>query len=64
MKKIIVTAVAFTALLTNVQADFSFGEMFEDMKQAALTLTKDSQETSVKTSAESKTSEDATSKHS
>ncbi len=64
MKKIIVTAVAFTALLTNVQADFSFGEMFEDMKQAALTLTKDSQETSVKTSAESKTSEDSKSKHS
>lgn len=64
MKKIIVTAVAFTALLTNVQADFSFGEMFEDMKQAALTLTKDSQETSVKTSAESKTSEESTSKHS
>jgi hypothetical protein len=64
MKKIIVTAVAFTALLTNVQAEFSFGEMFEDMKQAALTLTKDSQEKSVKTSAESKTSEDSTSKHS
>ncbi len=64
MKKIIVTAVAFTALLTNVQADFSFSEMFEDMKQAALTLTKDSQETTVKTSAESKTSEDSASKHS
>ncbi|GIT99403.1 hypothetical protein [Sulfurovum sp. TSL1] len=64
MKKIIVTAVAFTALLTNVQADFSFGEMFEDMKQAALTLTKDSQETSVKASAESKTTEASTSTHS
>ena len=64
MKKIIVTAVAFTALLTNVQADFSFAEMFEDMKQAALTLTKDSQETSVKTSAESKTTEESAPKHS
>ncbi|UPT78037.1 hypothetical protein MN086_02575 [Sulfurovum sp. XGS-02] len=64
MKKIIVTTVAFAALLTNVQADFSFGEMFEDMKQAALTLTKDSQETSVKASAEAKTSEDSAAKHS
>ncbi len=64
MKKIIVTTVAFTALLTNVQADFSFGEMFEDMKQAALTLTKDSQETSVKVSAEPKTTEASTSTHS
>ncbi|EIF51863.1 MULTISPECIES: hypothetical protein [Sulfurovum] len=64
MKKIIVTAVAFAALLTNVQADFSFGEMFEDMKQAALTLTKDSQETSVKVSAQPKTTEDSKAKHS
>ena len=62
MKKIIITAAAFAALLTNVQADFSFGEMFKDMKEAALTLTKDSQDTSAQVSVDTEKTEDTSKK--
>jgi len=63
MKKMITTSVAIAALfVTSAQADFSFGEMFKDMKEAALTLTKDSQDTSVQVTADPKTSEDTSKK--
>jgi hypothetical protein len=63
MKKMITTSVAIAALfVTSAQADFSFGEMFQDMKEAALTLTKDSQDTSAKVSADTKTTEDTSKK--
>lgn len=51
MKKIIITSVAAAAFLTSAQADFNFGEMFKDMKEAALTINKDTQDTPVKVSA-------------
>lgn len=50
MKKIIITSVAAAALVTCAQADFSFGEMFKDMKEAAMTLNKDHQVTSAEVS--------------
>ncbi len=63
MKKMITTTVAIAALfVTSAQAEFSFGEMFKDMKEAALTLTKDSQETSAKVSADTQTTEDTSKK--
>ena len=63
MKKMITTSVAVAALFaTSAQADFSFGEMFEDMKQAALTLTKDSQDTSVQVATDPNTTEDTSKK--
>ena len=41
MKKIISTSVAVTALLiSNAQADFDFGDMFSDMKEAAISMSK------------------------
>lgn len=57
MKKIIITSVAAAALLTSAQADFNFGDMFKDMKEAAFTMNKDAQDTSVKVST-SKNSQD------
>lgn len=63
MKKMITTTVAIAALfVTSAQADFSFGEMFKDMKEAALTLTKDSQDTSAQVSVDPKTAEDTSKK--
>ncbi len=63
MKKMITTTVAIAALfVTSAQAEFSFGEMFKDMKEAALTLTKDSQETSAKVSADTQATEDTSKK--
>lgn len=50
MKKIIITTVAVAGLLTSAQADFNFGEMFKDMKEAAMTLNKDAQNTSTEVS--------------
>ena len=50
MKKIIITTATVAALLTSVQADFNFGEMFKDMKEAAFTMNKDTQDTSVEVS--------------
>lgn len=51
MKKIIITSVAAAAFLTSAQADFNFGEMFKDMKEAALTINKDTQDAPVKVAA-------------
>ncbi|GIT99518.1 hypothetical protein TSL6_00250 [Sulfurovum sp. TSL6] len=60
MKKMITTSVAVAALfVTSAQADFDFGEMFEDMKEAALTITKDSQDKTVHVTADPKTTKDA-----
>lgn len=60
MKKMITSSVALAALLvTSAQADFNFGEMYDDMKEAALTITKDSQDKTVHVTADPKTTEDA-----
>ena len=47
MKKIIITSVAAAALLTSVQADFDFGDMFKDMKEAAISMSKDAKDSVV-----------------
>ena len=44
MKKIITTSVAVAALFTSAQADFSFGDMFKDMKEAAISMSKDAKD--------------------
>ena len=45
MKKMITTSVAVaTLLLTSVQADFDFGDMFKDMKDAAISMSKDAKD--------------------
>jgi len=44
MKKFITTSVAVAALLTNAQADFDFGDMFTDMKDAAISMSKDAKD--------------------
>ncbi|CAA6810317.1 MAG: Unknown protein [uncultured Sulfurovum sp.] len=41
MIKMIRTSVVVTTLLTGVHAEFSFGDMFKDMKEAATSMTKD-----------------------
>lgn len=51
MKKIIIASVATAALFTTAQAEFNFGEMFKDMKEAAFTLTKDNQDVQTQVSA-------------
>jgi len=33
MKKTLISCVAVTALMTSVQADFSFGDMFKDINK-------------------------------
>lgn len=55
MKKIIITSVAAAAFLTSAQADFNFGEMFKDMKEAAFTINKDTQDTPAKVSTAART---------
>ncbi|WP_309500112.1 hypothetical protein [Sulfurovum sp.] len=48
MKKIIISSMAFIALLlTNAQADFNFENILKDMKDAATTMTKDAEDSSV-----------------
>ena len=45
MKKMIATSVAVAALvLTSAQADFDFGDMFTDMKDAAVSMSKDAKD--------------------
>ncbi|MBT8349346.1 MAG: hypothetical protein HKP62_07875, partial [Sulfurovum sp.] len=45
MKKMITTSVAVAALLlTSAQADFDFGDMFKDMKDAAISMSKDAKD--------------------
>jgi hypothetical protein len=44
MNKIILTSATVAALLTNAHADFSFDEMFKDMKDAAITMSKDAKD--------------------
>ena len=48
MKKFITTSVALAALLTTAQADFDFGDMFKDMKEAAISMSKDAKDSVVK----------------
>lgn len=57
MKKIIITTAAVAALLTSAQADFNFGEMIKDMKEAAFTMNKDTQEASIEVSTTKNTSD-------
>ena len=48
MKRIITTSVAVAALLlTSAQADFDFGDMFKDMKDAAVSMSKDAKDSVV-----------------
>lgn len=48
MKKIIISSMAFIALLlTNAQADFNFEDILKDMKDAATSMTKDAEDSSV-----------------
>ena len=44
----ITTSVALDALLTSAQAEFSFGDMFKDMKDAAIFMSKDAMITTSK----------------
>ena len=50
MKKIITTSAVVAVLLTSVQADFDFGDVFKDMKEAKTTMNKDAKEATVKVS--------------
>ena len=50
MKKIITTSALVTVLLTSVQADFDFGDVFKDMKDSKITMSKKTQESTIKVS--------------
>lgn len=50
MKKIITTSAIVTVLLTSVQADFDFGDVFKDMKDAKITMSKNTKESTIKVS--------------
>ena len=39
--KQIITSVAITTIVISLQADFSFGDMFKDMKEVATNMSKD-----------------------
>ena len=41
MKKIITICITTTAILATIQADFSFGDMFKEMKEVAVSMGKD-----------------------
>jgi len=44
MKKIILSSLVATAMFTSAQADFSFGDMFKDMKEAAVSMSHDAKD--------------------
>jgi len=48
MKKIITSSALVAVLLTSVQADFDFGDVFKDMKKADITMSKNTKESTVK----------------
>ncbi len=50
MKKIITTSAVVAVLLTSVQADFYFGDVFKDMKEEKITMSKDAEESTIKVS--------------
>ena len=54
MKKMITTSVIVAALLTSAQAGFSFGDMFDDMKDVATAMTEDAKDSQGEYAAESK----------
>jgi len=43
-KKLLLSTVAAVALTTSLSADFSFGDMFKDMKDGATSMSKDAKE--------------------
>ena len=44
MKKIIIVSAIAAACVTTASADFSFGDMFKDMKDAATSMSKDAKD--------------------
>jgi len=44
MKKIIIVSAIAAACVTTASADFSFGDMFKDMKEAATSMSKDAKD--------------------
>ncbi|MCB4753799.1 MAG: hypothetical protein LGB01_06250 [Sulfurovum sp.] len=44
MTKILISCAVAAALATTTQADFSFGDMFKDMKEAAISMSKDAKD--------------------
>ena len=44
MKKTVISCVAAAALITSASADFSFGDMFKDVKDAAISMSKDAKD--------------------
>ena len=50
MKKIITSSVVVAVLLTSVQADFDFGDVFKDMKDTKITMSKNAKESTIKVS--------------
>lgn len=50
MKKMIKSTLVITALLTSAEADFSFGELYDDMKEVAASLVQDQPAQEVKES--------------
>jgi hypothetical protein len=44
MKKTVISCVAAAALITSASADFSFGDMFKDMKDATISMSKDAKD--------------------
>ena len=50
MKKIITTSTIVAVLLTSIQADFYFGDVFKDMKEVEISMSKDAKESTIKVS--------------
>lgn len=50
MKKMITTSAIVAVLLTSVQADFYFGDVFKDMKETKTTMNKNAKESTIKVS--------------
>ncbi len=44
MKKIVILSSTVALMLSTVSADFSFGDMFKDMKEAAISMSKDARD--------------------
>ena len=50
MKKIITTSAVIAVLLTSVQADFDFGDVFKDLKDTKTSMSKDTKASTIKVS--------------
>ena len=48
MKKIITTSAVVAVLLTSVQANFYFGDVFKDLKNAKMTMSENAKESTIK----------------